>query len=89
MVLGELESQGGLIAIGAGIAAAGGAFGTAWAQASIGSAAMGVIAERPEKAGSLIIFLALPELIVVIGFLVAYFLIGKIGAEAAVPAEVN
>ena len=76
----------GAIAIGAAIAMFGGAVGTAWAQASIGSSVMGVLAEKPEEAFKLIVYMALPELIVLLGFVVAFLLLGKIGGEAAVPA---
>ncbi len=68
----------GLIAIGAGIAMAGGAIGTAWAQNAIGAAAMGTIAERPETGGSLLAWLVIPETIVVLGFVIAFLLSGKI-----------
>lgn len=65
----------GAIALAAGIAVAGGAIATAWAQAAIGSSAMGVIAERPDQAGKLIIWLALPETMAVLGFAVAAMLV--------------
>ena len=68
----------GLIALAAAVAAAGGAIGTAWAQVAIGSAAMGTIAERPETAGSLIAWLVIPETIVVLGFVIAFLLAGKV-----------
>jgi len=68
----------GLIALAAAGAAAAGAIGTAWAQASIGSAAMGTIAERPETSGSLIAWLVIPETIVVLGFVIAFLLAGKV-----------
>ena len=77
----------GAMAIGAAIAMFGGAVGTAWAQASIGSSIMGVLAEKPEEAFKLIVYMALPELIVLLGFVVAFLLLGKISGEAAaVPA---
>jgi V/A-type H+-transporting ATPase subunit K len=47
------------------------AWGTAYAQARIGSAGAGAIAEKPEVAGMIIALEALPELIVVLGFVVA------------------
>ena len=72
----------GAIAVGAAIAMFGGAVGTAWAQASIGSSVMGVLAEKPEEAFKLIVYMALPELIVLLGFVVAFLLLGKIGATA-------
>lgn len=44
---------------------------TAYAQARIGTAGAGAIAEKPEVAGMVIALEALPELIVVLGFVVA------------------
>jgi V/A-type H+-transporting ATPase subunit K len=70
--------NGGMIALAAALAVAVGALGTAWAQSRIGSAAAGAMAERPEVGGQMLIFLALPETMVILGFLVAFFLIGKI-----------
>ncbi len=69
------------IAIAAAIAMFGGAIGTAWAQVAIGSSAMGVIAEKPEQAGKLIIWLAIPETIVVLGFVIAFMITGNIAAK--------
>ncbi|MFA6489196.1 MAG: ATPase [Candidatus Micrarchaeia archaeon] len=76
----------GAIGIAAAIAMFGGAVGTAWAQASIGSSVMGVLAEKPEEAFKLIVYMALPELIVLLGFVVAFLLVGKmeLGGAAAV-----
>lgn len=70
----------GALAMAAGIAVAGGAIGTAWAQASIGSSIMGVLAEKPEQAFKLIVYMALPELILLLGFVVSFLLIGKMEA---------
>ena len=75
------------LALGAGLSMTGGALATAWAQASIGSAIMGVVAEKPEEAFKLIVYMALPELLVLLGFVVAFLLIGQLGsATAAAPA---
>jgi V/A-type H+/Na+-transporting ATPase subunit K len=82
-VAGALVGSDAGIALAAGIAIFGGALGTAWAQASIGSSIMGVVAEKPEEATKLILYMALPELIVVLGFVVAFLLLGKIGGAAA------
>jgi V/A-type H+/Na+-transporting ATPase subunit K len=71
-----LLENGGATAIAAGIALFGGALGTAWVQASVGSAAMGVIAERPEEASKLLVWLLIPETIVVFGFVIAAKLAG-------------
>ena len=78
----------GAFGIAAAVAMAGVAIGTAWAQASIGSSVMGVLAEKPEEAFKLIVYMALPELIVLLGFVVAFLLIGKIDlGAAAAPAH--
>ncbi|MBI5046212.1 hypothetical protein HZC07_00575, partial [Candidatus Micrarchaeota archaeon] len=47
-------------------------------QGSIGSAAMGTVAERPELESKMILYIALPELIALLGFVIAFFLIGKV-----------
>jgi len=66
------------IAIGSAVAIAAGALGTAWAQGVIGSAAMGLLAERPEKSGNVLILMALPETIIVLSFVVAFLLVQKL-----------
>ncbi|HLE77008.1 MAG TPA: F0F1 ATP synthase subunit C [bacterium] len=68
----------GLLGLAAAIAVGLGAIGTAWAQSRIGAAAAGAIAERPEIGGLMLVFLALPETMIILGFLVAFFIIGKI-----------
>ena len=67
----------GLVAIGAGIAIVGGALATAWAQASIGAALMGLLAEKDDPRA--LLFLALPETMVILGFVVAYLIISNLG----------
>ena len=74
----------GAYGIGAAIAILGGALGTGIAQASIGSAIVGYVAERPEDTFKLIVYMAIPELIVLLGFVVAFLLFGQIGKETAV-----
>jgi len=74
----------GAFGLAAAVAMFGGAIGTGMAQASVGSSIMGVVAERPEDTFKLIVYMALPELILLLGFVVAFLLIGK--AEAPVPA---
>lgn len=54
------------------------ALGTAWAQARIGSAGAGTLAERPEAAIWILILLAIPETIVILGFVIAFMLLLKI-----------
>lgn len=65
----------GLIAIGAALAIGLGAIGTGLAQARIGSAGAGVIAEKPEALGSVILLIAIPETIVILGFASAAMII--------------
>lgn len=78
-----LLDNAGAFGMAAAIAMAGGAIGTAWAQASIGSSVMGVLAEKPEEAFKLIVYMALPELIVLLGFVVAFLLLGQVEGAAA------
>lgn len=61
----------GLIAIGAGLAVGLGAIGTGIAQSRIGSAGIGAIAEKPELTGRVILLVAIPETLVILGFAVA------------------
>ncbi len=70
--------ESGMIALGAGIAMGLGALATAWAQSAIGSSGMGVLAEKPEEFTKVLICLALPETIVILGFVVAFLLVGKV-----------
>jgi V/A-type H+-transporting ATPase subunit K len=63
------------IPIGAGIAFGIGALGTAWAQSKIGTAGAGTIAERPETFGFMVILEAIPETLVILGFVVAAMII--------------
>jgi len=65
----------GLIAIGAGLAIGLSALATGYAQARIGAAAMGLIAEKPELAGRSILLVAIPETLVILGFAVAAMII--------------
>ncbi len=68
----------GLMGFGAAMAIGLGALGTGIAQSRIGSAAAGVVAERPEMLGLMLIFLVIPETLVIFGFVIAFFLYGKI-----------
>ncbi len=68
----------GMVALGAGLAIGLGALGTAWAQSAIGSSGMGLIAEKPEEFTKVLICLALPETLVILGFVIAFFLQGKV-----------
>ncbi|MEM4336100.1 MAG: hypothetical protein QXL47_02545 [Candidatus Anstonellales archaeon] len=69
----------GLIAIGAGIVMGLGCLATAWSQASIGAASMGLIAERPEFGGNVLIWIALPETMAVLSFVIAIMMVLNMG----------
>lgn len=62
-------------ALGAALAIGISALSTGYAQAKIGSAGAGAIAEKPETAGMILALEALPELVVVLGFVVAAMII--------------
>jgi V/A-type H+-transporting ATPase subunit K len=47
------------------------AIGTAWAQSRIGTAGAGTIAENPDTFSSVMILEAIPETMVILGFVVA------------------
>jgi V/A-type H+-transporting ATPase subunit K len=60
-----------IIALAAAIAISVSALATAIAQRAIGSAGVGALAEKPELVGSVIILIAIPETLVILGFAVA------------------
>jgi V/A-type H+-transporting ATPase subunit K len=47
------------------------AIATAWAQSRIGAAGAGTLAEKPELSGTVVILVAIPETMVILGFVVA------------------
>lgn len=69
----------GLLAIGAGLAIGLAAIATGYAQARIGSAGIGALAEKPELTGRVILLLAIPETLVILGFAVAAMIILLLG----------
>ena len=62
-------------AIAGAIAISGGAIGTGMAQSAIGSAGIGLIAEKPEAQGIAILFMVLPETILIFGFVIAILIL--------------
>jgi V/A-type H+/Na+-transporting ATPase subunit K len=48
------------------------------AQGRIGAAAAGAVAEKPELFGTLLIYIVLPETLVIFGFLVVIFFLSKV-----------
>jgi V/A-type H+-transporting ATPase subunit K len=75
----ELGIGAGLALVSAGIAIAGGAMGTGIAQSSIGGAIIGVLAEKPEEAGKMLIWLVIPETLVIFAFVIAMLSILRVG----------
>ena len=69
----------GLLAIGAALAVGLAAIATGLAQARIGSAGIGAITEKPELTGRVILLLAIPETLVILGFAVAAMIIILLG----------
>lgn len=72
-----LAGNGG-IAIGAGLAVGLAGLGTGLAQRDIGAAAVGATAENEGFLGRSLIYVAIPETIVIFGLLIAFQLVGKI-----------
>ena len=60
-----------LIAFAAALAIGLTALATGWAQSKIGAAGAGTIAEKPELSGTVIILLAIPETMVILGFVIS------------------
>jgi len=71
---GGAGSSNGLVGIGVGLAIGLSALGTGYAQSRIGAAGVGAVAEKPSMFGTAIIFLLLPETLVIFGFLFAFLL---------------
>ncbi len=63
------------LAVGAGIAIAGAGIATSRAQAAVGAGGTGAITEKPELFGNVLILFAIPETIVVFGFVIAIMLV--------------
>jgi V/A-type H+-transporting ATPase subunit K len=68
----------GLYAIGMGLAVGLSALGTGLAQARIGAAGLGSAVEKPESLGLALIFLLLPETLVIFGLVIAFILLGRL-----------
>lgn len=64
-----------LIYLAAALAVAIPALATAWAQSRIGSAGSATMAERPELSATVIILVAIPETMVILGFVVAVMIL--------------
>ena len=75
-----VEMSTGLIAISAATAIGLSAIAAAWAEKSIGVAAIGAMAEKEELFGKGLILTVIPETIVIFGLVVAILIIGLAGA---------
>jgi V/A-type H+-transporting ATPase subunit K len=74
----DVTSNKGLTAIGMGLAVGLSALGTGVAQARIGAAGLGSAVEKPESLGLALIFLLLPETLVIFGLVIAFILLGRL-----------
>jgi V/A-type H+-transporting ATPase subunit K len=72
-----MATDAGIIAIGAGLAIGAAAIATAMAQKAIGAAAVGATAENDKMFGRGLIYMVLPETIVLFGLVIAFLLIQK------------
>jgi V/A-type H+-transporting ATPase subunit K len=64
-----------LMALAAALAVGISAVATAWVQSRIGAAGAGALAEKPELRGAVIVMLAIPETLVILGFVVAVLIL--------------
>ena len=67
------------LGIGAGLAVGLAGIGTGLAQSGVGAGGTGAIAEKPELLANVLILFAIPETIVILGFVIAFLLLGAIG----------
>lgn len=74
-----MAAEVGMIALGASIALGVSALATAWAEKSIGTAAIGAMAEKEQLFGKGLILTVIPETIVIFGLVVAILIIGLAG----------
>ncbi len=69
----------GLIGLAAAVAIGAAAIASAWAEARIGTAAVGAFAEKEQLFGKGLILTVIPETIVIFGLVVAILIIGLAG----------
>jgi V/A-type H+-transporting ATPase subunit K len=70
--------MGEITAIAVAITLVGSAIATAWAEKVVGAAAVGAMAENEKLFGKGIVFMVLPETIVLFGFAMAFLLLQKV-----------
>lgn len=66
-----MELERAILALAAAFAIGLSALATAWAQSKIGAAGAGTLAEKPELSATIIVLIAIPETMVILGFVVA------------------
>lgn len=69
--------QSALTVLSAALAIGAAAIATAWAQSRIGPAAAASLAEKPELTGTSLIMLAIPETILILGFVIAFMILQR------------
>ena len=74
----EVSVGKGLAIIGVGLPTAAAAIGAAFAVASVGSAALGSVTEKPELFGRTLVYVGLAEGIAIYGVIISIMLLGKI-----------
>jgi V/A-type H+/Na+-transporting ATPase subunit K len=67
------------ITVAAAVAIAGTALATAWAQSKIGASAAAALAEKPELRATAVLLIAIPETMVVLGFVIAVLILMRGG----------
>jgi V/A-type H+-transporting ATPase subunit K len=63
------------IALAAALVMALSALATAWAQSKIGSSGAAMLAEKPEMSTTVVILVAIPETMVILGFVIAVMIL--------------
>jgi len=69
-----------LIMLAAAAAVAIPALATAWAQSKIGAAVAAMLAEKPELTATAVLLVAIPETMIILGFVVAVLIILRTGS---------
>ena len=64
-----------LIALSAALAIGVSALATSWAQSRVGPAAAAALAEKPELSTTAVLLIAIPETVVILGFIVAVLIL--------------
>ncbi len=71
-------SDAGMLAIGAGLAVGLAAIAAGYSQAKIGSAFAATLAERPELKGDMLLYIVIPETILLLGFVISFLILQRL-----------